>query len=78
MNKKIFLLILIPALLLIGAYAYIRYSLKTAITRDGEKIATVTKPADSSALLDLRPLTCSFAQCGCTYFHYPKGQCNLW
>ncbi len=56
MNKKIFLLILIPAVLIIGAYVYIRYSLKEGIHRDGEKIATVTNEPDSSSLLDLRPL----------------------
>ncbi len=56
MNKKIFLLVLIPALLIIGAYVYIRYSLKAGINRDGEKIATLTNQPDSSSLLDLRPL----------------------
>ncbi len=56
MNKKIFLLILVPALLIIGAYVYIRYSLKAGIDRDGEKIATLTNKPDSTSLLDLRPL----------------------
>ncbi len=56
MNKKIFLLVLIPALLIIGAYIYIRYSLNAGIQRDGEKISTVTPQTDSSTALDLRPL----------------------
>ena len=47
---------MIPALLIIGAYVYIRYSLKAGISRDREKIATVTNQPDSSGLLDLRPL----------------------
>lgn len=60
MNKKRFLLILIPAVVLIGAFAFIRYSLKGAVNRDSEKYSTVTK-LDTSAIkktspLDLRPL----------------------
>lgn len=60
MNKKLFLLILIPALLIIGVYVFIRYSLKTAVHR-GENITTEKKQTDSSSIkqtsaLDLRPL----------------------
>jgi hypothetical protein len=61
MNKKLFLLILIPALVLIGAYAFVRYSVKAAVSRDEEIFSTSLKKADSSAAkqtstLDLRPL----------------------
>ena len=61
MNKKLFLLILIPSLLVIGGYIFIRYSLKTAINREQGKNATVATQTDSAAIkqnlsADLRPL----------------------
>jgi hypothetical protein len=56
MNKKLFLLILIPALLLIGGYIFIRYSLKASITREGGKIATDSTATKQSLSPDLRPL----------------------
>ena len=61
MNKKLFLLILVPALILIGAYAFVRYSVKAAVSQDEEKFSTKFKKTDSSAAkqtstLDLRPL----------------------
>ncbi|TMI62042.1 MAG: hypothetical protein E6H07_17415 [Bacteroidetes bacterium] len=60
MNKKLFLLILIPSLLIVGGYLFIRYTLGVTIARDGEKIATV-KETDSASTkkslsLNLRPL----------------------
>src|SRR5688500_7705062 len=61
MNKKLFLLILIPSLMLIGAYGFIRQSMKADVKRNGENLSTETKTVDSSKTkqtspLDLRPL----------------------
>ena len=60
MNKKLFLLILIPALIIIGVYVFIRYSLKTTVHR-GDNISMGKNQTDSasakqSSALDLRPL----------------------
>jgi hypothetical protein len=51
----------VPALILIGAYAFVRYSVKAAVSQDEEKFSTNIKKADSSAAkqtstLDLRPV----------------------
>ena len=67
MNKKLFLLLLIPALLFIGAYGYIRYSLENNIKQNGKKISTETKKADTSetkqtSALDLRPMFKEYLQ----------------
>jgi hypothetical protein len=56
-----FLLILVPALVIIGVYFFIRYSLITAVARDGEKIAAETNKTGAQstnkiAAPDLRPL----------------------
>lgn len=61
MNKKLFLLVLIPSLILIGAYVFIRQSMKADVKRKGENLSTETKTVDSSKTkqtspLDLRPI----------------------
>lgn len=61
MNKKLFFLLLIPALLLIGLYVYTRYSLQAAVKHDREKFSTEKKKTVTSSIkqtspLDLRPL----------------------
>ncbi len=60
MNRKIFLFILLPAVLIIGAYVFIRYSLKAGSAPNEEKIAKEANATDSSlsnnSALDLRPL----------------------
>jgi hypothetical protein len=59
MNKKIFWIILIPALLIIGGYLFIRFSLQSSINK-GEKDAAAagsdTTAVQKSSPLDLRPL----------------------
>jgi len=61
MNKKLFLLVLIPSLVLISAYFFIRQSLKTDVKRNGENLSIETNKSDSSktkqaSTVDLRPL----------------------
>src|SRR5215203_404376 len=61
MNKKLFLLVLVPSLVLIGAYIFIRQSLKSDVKQNGENFSTETRKTDSSkikqtSLVDLRPL----------------------
>ena len=61
MSRKLFLLLLIPALLLIGGYLYLRFSLQSAIEKD-EAATGKTVPAKDTldgkkvSPLDLRPL----------------------
>ena len=61
MNKKLFLLILIPALLIIGGYLFIRFSLQLSVNKDEKNLISNKNNSDSTALekssaLDLRPL----------------------
>src|SRR5215203_4791511 len=61
MNKKLFLLVLVPSLVLIGAYFFIRQSIKPNVKRDAENFSAETRKADSAktkqtSLVDLRPL----------------------
>lgn len=61
MNKKLFLLILIPALLIIGAYLFIRFSLQSSIDKEEKTSASLKSGQDTGKLkqaspLDLRPL----------------------
>jgi hypothetical protein len=49
MSRKFFLLILIPALLLIGAYGFIRYSLIADSKQDREKFSTAARKTETSS-----------------------------
>lgn len=59
MNKKLFWIVLIPALFVIGVYLFVRYSLQSSVWRGGEKISNVAGDTSSqmkTTALDLRPL----------------------
>ncbi len=60
MNKKIFLLILIPLLLVIGAYLFIHFKLQSSVDKKSKhsslKPSADTTSLKQNSLLDLRPL----------------------
>lgn len=61
MSRKLFLIILIPAALLIGGYLYLRLSLQSAISKEEKKTGTAVKSVDTLggqkvSAADLRPL----------------------
>jgi hypothetical protein len=61
MRRKLLLFILIPALLLLGGYLYLRYSLKTAIRTEEKRTGEILPQKDilqdkKLSGLDLRPL----------------------
>ncbi len=61
MNRKLFLLILIPTLLIIGAYFFIRFKLQSSIHKEEKALASVKTNSDTttqkqSSPIDLRPL----------------------
>lgn len=61
MSRKLLYIILVPAVLLIAGYLYVRFSMQTAISREeertGEKLSTTdTLGGEKTSALDLRPL----------------------
>lgn len=58
-EQKIFWIILIPALLIIGGYLFIRFSIQSSINKVEKSIASSagdTTSLNQSSILDLRPL----------------------
>jgi hypothetical protein len=59
MNKKVFWIILIPALLIIGAYLFVRFTLQSSLNKESKNNvlpAGDTSSIRQSSALDLRPL----------------------
>jgi hypothetical protein len=59
MNKKVFWIILIPALLIIGAYLFVRFTLQSSLNKESNNNvlpAGDTSSIRQSSALDLRPL----------------------